>query len=72
VLTSFCANLELREHSCPSPFFAFRHPCSSYADIMLAEAVHMLLIRVGPSPFQAFPRLLALYSHITRMPAIAR
>ena len=44
----------------------------SYADIMLAEAMQMLLVRVGPSPFQPFPRLLALHSHITGMPAIAR
>jgi hypothetical protein len=44
----------------------------SYADVMLAEAMHMLLVRVGPSPFQPFPRLLAIHSHITQMPAIAQ
>ena len=44
----------------------------SYADVMLAEAMHMLLVRVGPSPFQPFPRLLALHSHITQTPAIAQ
>jgi hypothetical protein len=50
--------------------FGLSQRCS-YADIMLAEAMHMLLSRVGPAPFEPFPRLLAVHKHITQMPAIA-
>lgn len=44
----------------------------SYADVMLAEAMQMLLTRVGPAPFEPFPRLLAVHSQVTQMPSIAQ
>ena len=77
VLTSSFAKAELRAQLLLMHPFIFFAPVvlmllHSYADVMLAEAIHMLFVRVGPSPFQPFSRLLAVHSHITQTPAIAQ